>query len=456
VPVNTKHEQYEECSDKWQRCRDTTAGSDAVKAAGIKYLPALSSDQLSSEYDSYKQRALFYNGMKRTVQGLVGSVFRKDQVFEVPEGVADHLKDITLAGLELETFARVALTNVLTVGRYGILVDMAPDGDPSTKRPHWAGYPAESIINWRTVRQGGQSVLTLVVLAESEDEVDPRDPFVVECAERWRVLELDESGLYKQTLYKKEKGSDKFVAMQEFLPVNKGNGLNYIPFVFLGPTSNSADVEDPPLIDLADVNLSHYRSSADLEHGRHYTALPTPWTAGWDMKTRWTIGSATAWVNSNPQATVGMLEFTGQGLGAIERALDDKERMMAALGSRMLEDQKRSAEAAETYQIRQSGEHSTLRSIAGACAEGIRRALAWHVEWAGGDPGQVRVELNSDFVDPSLTATDLTALVQAGQAGAISWETLYHNLVQGEIARPGVEAEEEKAGIDTEVPEEDL
>ena len=34
-------------------------------------------------------------------------------------------------------------------------------------------------------------------------------------------------------------------------------------------------VEAPPLNDLADVNLSHYRGYADHKHGLHFTALPT-------------------------------------------------------------------------------------------------------------------------------------------------------------------------------------
>ena len=130
-----------------------------------------------------------------------------------------------------------------------------------------------------------------------------------------------------------------------------------------------------PLLDLANVCLSHYRSSADLEHGRHFTALPQVRTSQELIQMNTTkafmSGQGTAWVIPNEQAKVGFLEFSGQGLGSLERALEQKKKMMAVLGARLLEGPK-GVEAAETARIRQNTETSILGSNGSDSRNGIQ------------------------------------------------------------------------------------
>jgi len=57
---------------------------------------------------------------------------------------------------------------------------------------------------------------------------------------------------------------------------------------------------------------------------------------------------------------LGSWEFTGQGLTTFERAMDRDEKLMAVLGSRMLEDAKKVGETATAIELRQSGEHTVL------------------------------------------------------------------------------------------------
>ena len=51
----------------------------------------------------------------------------------------------------------------------------------------------------------------------------------------------------------------------------------------------------------------------------------------------------------------------GQGLTSFERAMDRDERLMAVLGSRLLQDQKKVGETAEAIRLRQSGEHGSRK-----------------------------------------------------------------------------------------------
>ncbi len=148
------------------------------------------------------------------------------------------------------------------------------------------------------------------------------------------------------------------------IPLRLGKPLPLIPFVFHGPRHSQPGVEKLPLTDVITVNLDHYRLDADYKHGIHFTALPTAWVSGFDKTTSLRIGSSSAWVTETPGATAGFLEFTGQGLTTFERAMDRDERLIAVLGSRLIESAKKVGETAQAIELRQSGENCILGNLA--------------------------------------------------------------------------------------------
>lgn len=454
MPVESTHAEYTARLDQWRRCRDAYDGADAIKAGGEYYLPQLPS-QDAREYEGYKQRALWYGATFRTVSGLAGAVTRKDPKFDVPMAIEDHLKDITLTGTPANVFVKDVISEVLMTGRFGVLVDMADETSPEIKdttRPYWVPFRAENIINWQSTVIGGVQTLTMVVLCEHVwQQANDQDPYLYEAVKRYRVLYLDKgTGQYLIRLMTPDKQASGGYQVQELMPQFRGGPLKQIPFCFFGPNGLSLCPEKPPLLDLVDVNISHYMSSADLEHGRHYTALPTPWVAGFPKESRLSIGSSIAWVATDPQAHAGFLEFTGQGLNSLKEALESKEKLMAVLGARMLEEQKSAVEASDTIMMRTAGERSALQSVALIVGLGLTQVLRWHSAWMGNrDSEGINAELNSDFMSRPMDSTQLTALVQAYQADTISYETFYWNLQRGEIARPDIEADDERTLVET-------
>lgn len=456
--ITTKHSQVSAYEEQQQRCRDVCDGSDAVKAKGTKYLPELSG-QSTEEYQAYKLRAYWFGGTERTHQGLVGRVFRKDPTWQVPTVLAPVIHDITLQATPARAFAHQTLSEVLKVGRYGVLVDM-PRAEADQPRPYLIGYRAEQIVNWQTDMIDGLSTLTRVVLCEYLGEADPADPYVTKTLEQYRELYL-EDGVYHVQLWRKQKqlqrGTDEWVRYEDaIIPVIKGEPFSYIPFCFFGPSGTTPDIDKPPILDLCDAHLSLYRTAADLEHARHFTALPTPWVTGLDNKAAsLKIGSMTAWLIPPADAKVGMLEFTGQGLGALENAIKDKKQDMAILGARLLEERRPAVEAADTLAMRNSGEQSILRSVALTVGQGLSQCLEWCALMLGVKPEQAQkstCQLNLDFADAQMTFAELSELVKSWQSGAISYQTMYNLMEKGEIARPGISAKKEQAEIEIERP----
>jgi hypothetical protein len=159
------------------------------------------------------------------------------------------------------------------------------------------------------------------------------------------------------------------------------------------------------------------------------------------------VGSAVAW-QLEPGAQAGILEYRGQGLGALERRLERKEHHMAVLGARLLEDQKAGVEAAATVRLRHAGESSLLAGIADTVGRGLANALAWMQWWAGGESGGVRVSLNKDFTDAPMGAEEMVRLIASWQQGGIGRRALYHNLKQGERLPDAMTFDDWQADID--------
>lgn len=434
--------------------RDTAAGQDAVHEAGPLYLPKLA-DENETDYKARKLRSPFYNATWRTIAGLVGMVFRKPATEDFPAALSeDMLDDIDMQGTPLSVFVNNVTTDVLTTGRLGLLLDRPaavanPDGTPLTVaqveaqglRPYLAMYPTEQIINWRKRRVNNKVVLALVVLKEVDEQPGATE-FEFKYEDRYRVLDLDpDTNMYRVRIFKiNADGKDELVSGPIF-PLMNGATMPFIPFIFIGVNGTDIDVDNPPLIDLADVNLSHYRTSADYEHGCHFTGLPTAWIAGYQEQVgadgkpvakSFHIGSPAVWTFPDPNAKAQYLEFTGQGLTTLKENLDRKESQMAVLGARMLAAEKKQAETATTAAIHRTGENSVLSSIAISISLALEQALTWFVEWAGGT-GEVTYELNRDFLPVPMEPAALTALVSAWQAGAISTEDLFDNLQRGDV-----------------------
>jgi hypothetical protein len=209
-------------------------------------------------------------------------------------------------------------------------------------------------------------------------------------------------------------------------------------------------VDKLPLADIIFKNLDHYRLDADYKHGLHFTALPTAWVTGYDKPETLRIGSSTVWVASSVDSKAGFLEFTGQGLTTFERAMDRDEQLMALLGSRMLEASKRVGETADAIELRQSGENSVLSAVSLSVSDSLTHMLRWVYWWnsteatpeAIGDDA-VLVTLNTDFKSKGMASDQITAIVSAWQAGAISRDTMFELFRKGEVLPVGRSNQEE-------------
>ena len=446
MAVNAKHPEYSKNLIKWQLMRDALAGEVAKE----KYVPKLS-DQEAEEYSAYVGRAEFYNATARTQVALTGLLFAKPPKVELPEALKTIGENISLDDDSLEALAKNIVDECLSVGRCGVLVDLPSveksdysrlEAERLNLRAYATLYKAENIINWKTTKINGSNVTSLVVLAETYAE-PTQDEFVDKIKTRYRVLDLHD-GYYRQRVFSETKAGS-FDVVSEIYPSANGQKLKYLPFTFFNVNDLKTSVEKPPLLDLAKVNISHFRSEVDLEHGTHFTALPTPYVTGYqgESSERLKIGSTAVWVINDPSAKVGFLEFSGAGLSTLENRIAVKEKRMSILGARLLLDEKKTAEATETLQMRKSGENAVLTSVAATISEGIVSFLKDIAFFENIASENLIYEINTDYnltmIEPQLLAQIIAGI----QSGDIPNEVLYDALLKGELMPKTIQSYED-------------
>lgn len=416
----------------WKMIRDCTAGERAIKAEREAYLPRFASMD-GEEYDSYLERATFYNFTGRTIKAMVGSVMRRTHVIEgMPDRLAPRLDSISQTNGDFKSFAKLVCTELLTLGRVGVLVDL-PEQMSTEPLPYLTAYTAENIIDWdvSTNPQTGRQFLSRMVLREVHMQPAAGSSVTRKTKSTYRVLGLID-GVYRQTTHDEIAPSGALGPMTSaVIPVIRGEPLDHIPFHVFGPSASGVGAETPPLLDIAALNISHYQSYAHLEQGRFFTGFPVYFAevgqgdspgADYELAPNrvWEVATGTK---------PGLLEFNGQGLKFLENALDQKEQQAASLGGRMIG--VRAAATTESdnqLKLKERNEQAILLDIAMSMDRGFTSVLREWAAMAGTAAPDLTIEFNKDFLFDGIGAREFRAIQSMYMDGIIPIDVVYSYL----------------------------
>jgi len=423
----------------WQKTRDAVRGSIYVKDKRHQYLPVpdaeSNDDTVGSQtlrYRQYLKRALYTNFTGRTKSALVGAAFRREPSYELPNGLEYLEDDATGDGLGLVQMAKDELSNLLETGRSVLLVDYPQTEDGLTAeevarldlRAAIIPYTAEQCVNWKTDNVRGRKLLTLCVLAETYLEGD--DEFGHEKKTQYRVLRLREDG-YTQQLYR-----DEEEYTEEFYPRKAdGSVWDIIPLMFVGSKNNDATVDDAPLSDIADVNIAHYRNSADYEESCFITGQPTLFITHSLSPEQWheynpdgiKLGARTGHVLGDAGSAT-LLQPNPNSL--VMEAMKAKENAMVAIGARIITD-RGANETAEGARIRFASENSVLGDVVNNLSMAIEQCIYWCGEFMGTSE-EAEFEINREFYDKSLDPQLIMAMTTLLDRQIISDADIFQRL----------------------------
>lgn len=474
--VDFRRREVEDALPTWQMIRDVLEGQAAVKKRSLTYLP-LPSFEIAitandTRYSSYVERAIFYNIVGRTVDGLVGQVFASDPVVDLPDIMQQNLiDDADGTGISMDQLAKDNLRNIIGLGRAGILLDfpVLEEGATHTQqqlqdgeaRPLTVTYDPESIRNWRTDTVKGKVVPVLVVLDEMFEGPDPSDPFVLKEMKQRRVLSIVD-GAYRVELYKAENGNDFTLnPVDVFDPTDsKGNPIEFIPFIFEGPDNNRAQINKSPIYDMVVINLGHYRNSADFEDSCFMVGQPTPWASG--LTQTWVDDNFTddkgnqviklgsrAFLPLPMGAQCGVLQVVGNTMP--EAGMTKKETLLVALGAKLVQNQQVQRTLGEA-KIDRSTETSVLASAAKNVTTAFTQILRWAGEYFYGlseaEVAKIWYVLSTDFAISKMTPQEQAQLVANWQGEAITYSEMRDQLRSSGIAT--LDDKDAKAEIEAE------
>ncbi len=451
-PVTNECPSYSAQCARWRVCRDTIEGEDVVKARGELYLPMASGKDCESRkkrYEAFKMRTPYVNFVGGAHGIMHSMIFRRTPSVRVEDAFkqSGRLNDVNGKGDSLYQFTSDSVEDLLKTGFGAWLLDMPSAEGITTKseaeekgiRPYLTYYPAEQIINWVYDNSKGIRKLKLVVIREYEDVFT--DEFTVQNRPRWRVLRINNDGVYEQSIYTpvySEHNKDVIESMNiEVKPITiNGKQLDYIPLVFL-PYDTP---EKPPLFDLSMLNVHHYQLSADYTNGVHMTTVPTGYITGFTPKddeedNDITLGGDAFLTEENSDAKFGVLSFSGEGLEHCEKAIDKIEAQIAGIFMKNIAPDKKTSETAESAYVHRSGENAKLATFARNVSEKLSQIIQWYEEWCGYE-GLVEIHLNYDYETMSLDPNIINSIANISGQGKFPLYCVFYILQQQELIDP--------------------
>lgn len=454
------HPEYTRMLPQWEATRAAVEGKPALDRCPNKYLPDPTPlddcDEARSRYKSYCTRAVYLNATGRTKVGLVGIALGDWPEVVVPASMEYLKTDADGAGLSIYALCQEAVGEDLEVGRGGLFVDypQRPEGEGTSIAQQQGGtvarmifYRAEDIRDWAYEKQGTDLRLSYVKLYEKRDRRSA-DGWSIEAVESYRILRLRD-GRYSVEVF--EKGAGGYTSQGEVFPRDaNGQPWEFIPFQFIGAETNQAKPAKPPLYDLAQVNLAHYRNSADFEESVFMLGQPQVTMTGLDQAWRDHLEESGVFFGSRrvlmgpTGSQIGLLQVQPNTLA--REAMKDKKEEMVSLGARLLQPGS-STKTAEQSKSETRASYSVLSLVCDNVSQAIKNAMLWVQRYMGA-AGEVDFGIDTEFDGLTFNSAIVDTIIKAVQAGVLPESEAWRALRQLGLIDPEKTDEEIKDEID--------
>jgi hypothetical protein len=479
IDSNTEHKAYKRFRYSRKLCRDSAEGSDSIKRGNEIYLPMPTgfayrdsiidsnsankeaSDGLSATdfpwyhtnkaYSSYLQRAKYAELVSIARNGLVGIATNKKPTLKLPSKISYLEENIGGQGETVYDFLAELILETLTVGNAGIFVDV----NVVTNKLFFNVVPCEDSIDWEE-KSSDDSTTFLNIRRKTAERLGK---FEKEEVIYNFVYELTKDSKPKAVLQKYKDG------MEDGAPVElnlQGYAFDSIPVFPVGCQKNSFCPQTSPMKGLSEICLSIYRKDADLSNAQYMTCNPNLTITGADSEIDdegnetgipHIVGSQVALIIPNPDAKVFYPNTDTSALEHCRTAIQDLYSEAVMYSISLVGQEKKSAEAEGTVELRQNAHNATLVNVVYNCSSALRNALKFAARISGADENAVELVVSTDFSKKTISAQLLSALVSAWVARGLSLDTLLRNFKDAGIIPKDSSVEEEIVKIQNEVPQ---
>lgn len=403
--------------------RTLLQGTRGMKMAQEIFLPKNLLEK-EATYLNRLERSTLLNAFRKTVSFLTGQVFQADVIFadSVADSTVDYNKNIDGYGNNLNVFAKRVFFNGLGKGVSHILVDtdeVAPDENRSVAeeklagiRPYFREIRPEDLIGFRSNENGTLKQVRILQSVSKQDGLygEKEVPIVRIYNDdgTWEVHERQDDGEFVKT---------------------KSGMLRYkgIPIATFIPGEESSRIHgETPLMDLAELNLHHWRSSSDQSNILHVARVPILFARHVSLDVI-PVGVATMINSEEDGSELKYVEITGQSIEAGAKDIKECEAKMALWGLQQL--LPRSGNITATEKAITSSESSSSLGTWATEFESVLQQAYTIAEWFGGDAfPEAGVVVNKEYNLGIANEGELNVLLNSVDRGVLSAQSCFSEM----------------------------
>lgn len=421
-----------------ERCDDVLQGIDRLKEKAHVYNPKLPRETVAN-YRIRLTLAELTNLLKSAVRASEGLIVAKPPT--LVEGTsarnAELWADVDGFGTGGVVWLREVLRRIVTEGgvlavastpvRAGAAVTRA-DEQILQLRPYVVLYRVGDVMSARFVRVGGRRMLAQLVLRERVEESDGR--FGTTLVTQYRVLRRVAAGRHTSEVFR-ETDQGEFVRFGT-LDTIETEELPVVEFS-ADPTAGFAQAP-PPLLDLCDLTLAHYRVTSDRRWSLRCACFPILTRIGFVAPPEGSVIGPTEALDLPMGGDAKWLAPPETAFTPTRDELTDIERRAAALFMSFLSGEHPTAnQTATAASIDQEGQDAGLASVLVSVRDGLNKLFALFDEMLGEAPRDeyfsVSTKLRGLRRDPAL----LRVVLDAWKEGGLPMGAMLHTLQHGEL-----------------------
>ncbi len=461
----------------WDLIDDLMHGTEAMRAKRTDYLPMYEQED-ALDYDKRLKATVLHHGFRQAVERNAVRPFAKPVQIKLPEGVEtlpeplDRIaQDVDGEGTDLTELSRRLMTDGVARGLAIILVDHptisdslnAAQAEELDLRPRFKRIMPRNLIGWtETTNASGDREIAEVRIKEMRTEkvgdfgqVDVpyirciKAPRLVPAVEDGESVVQQVPGMFALYRYHDEDGEYKLVE-------EGAHSYPGLPLVVMQFGERRGLVEClPPMLDVAHLNLAHWKSSSRQTQYIDTIRLAVLFGAGMnedELANGIVIGPGRLNGSTNPDAKLSYAEHSGAGAKAGYDELDRLEAKMAEAGSEPM--RTKSGNPTATGKAIDAAKASTdVEAWVRLLESGIEQAYQVAARWRGMEdalPEGWQVDVWSEFALALSKLEDLAEIRQLRQQGDLTRTTTISEYTRRGVISDRIDAEEESERVEDE------
>lgn len=448
-PVAKRSKEVEDMKPDLDLVSALMGGTRMMRSCGEKYMPRFPAEDPMAHATRISVATL-RPAYKKTVRTLVGKPMAKPIKIEPEpkERWEEILDNIDMQGHNIDSFVADVMEKAIAHGQCHFFVE-APKAAPGLTvaqereqgiRPYFVKVEKSALLGWTVSGNALMSVRFKELVKEKKSEFEEAE------VEQIRVLMPGAWQVWRI-------GADP-KKPDEWALFDKGeSSLKEITWVTVFARRTGYMSSEPPLIELAHLNVKHWQSQSDQDNITHIVRVPILAVSGVDTKFSMTIGSQAA-IRLPSGGDMRYIEHTGNAVGAGKTALDDLVEEMRQAGAEMLVPRGVAATATEVASDNVA-QMSDLQRIVRDAQDSFNLGLEFVAKMIGeGEESAPEVSIFNEF-DASFMATENSNLIlQSQTAGLISKKTALRELQRRGTLSDSIDYDDEQQFISEEGPPE--